>query len=81
MLTFKSRMWRSIPEQVLEPSWLTVLDLRKNFLTGLPYSLIRIKTLTALDVSCNLIDSDSVPLHLIGLKKLKGEHVVPVVHF
>ena len=71
MLTFKSRMWRSVPEQVLEPLWLTYLDMHKNFLTGLPYSLLRLKSLTALDVSSNLMDSDSVPLHLSGLKKLK----------
>ncbi len=70
ILMFKGRMWRSVPEQVLKPTWVTVLDLRKNFLSGLPYSITALKSLTVLDVSSNLIDSDSVPLHLATLNKL-----------
>ena len=38
-----------------------------------PNLVITYKGVTALDVSSNLMDADSVPLHLATLKRLKGK--------
>ncbi len=48
-----------------------VLDLRRNCLQGIPYSLLRFRSLTMLDISHNSIEADSVPVHLHRLAKLK----------
>jgi hypothetical protein len=52
-------------------NWVTTLDLRKNLLQGVPFTMLRFRSLTHLDLSHNLIEADSVPVHLQWLSKLK----------
>lgn len=75
ILSFKSRMWRTVPEDLFKVNWITLLDLRRNLLQGIPFSLTRFRALTALDISYNCIEADSVPVHLQRLTRLVSLNV------